>query len=80
MSDIIKELYTERFFADRPLTEEYQALAKKDSEIWAKVKPILGRALMDQIQSSQSDLCYQTNYEWFREGFCLGASLMLELL
>ena len=35
--------------------------------------------MIDQIMSSQSDLSYHTNYEWFREGFRLGASLILEL-
>ncbi len=80
MTDILKEIYIERFFARRPLTEEYQALADKDGALWEKVRPLLGKELVDQMQHCQSDINYQTNYEWFREGFQMGAALMLELM
>lgn len=80
MTDIIKEIYEERFFGERHLSEEYRALEDKDSALWQKVRPLLGRELIDQMQNSQSDINYQTNYEWFREGFRLGAGLMRELL
>lgn len=79
MTDIIKEIYKERFFGERPLSEEYRALEDKDSALWQKVRPLLGRELIDQMQNSQADITYQTNYEWFREGFRLGASLMPEV-
>ena len=80
MTDVLKQVYKDKFFARRPLTEEYQSLAEKDGILWKEARPLLGRELMDKIQNSQSDINYQTNYEWFREGFRLGASLMLELL
>lgn len=80
MTDIIKELYEERFYTNWRATPEYQALADREDELWEQVKPLIGQKIIDQLMGSQSDLSYQTNYEWFREGFRLGASLMLELL
>ena len=80
MTDILKQIYEDKFFARRPLTEEYQSLSEKDGILWEKARPLLGRELTDKIQNNQSDINYQTNFEWFREGFRLGASLMLELL
>ena len=80
MNDMLKQIYKDKFFSSRPLTEEYQTLADKDCTLWEKARPLLGQELIDQIQDNQSDINYQTNYEWFREGFRLGASLMLELM
>ena len=80
MTDIIKQIYEDRFYANRPLTEEYQTLADKECILWEEARPLLGRELADKIQDNQSDINYQTNYEWFREGFRLGASLRLEIL
>ena len=80
MPDILKELYEEKFYTDWRITPEYQALAQQASMLWEKVEPLLGREVMEQLTRSEDDLSYQTNYEWFRKGFRLGASLMLELL
>lgn len=80
MTSILKELYEERFYANWQVTPEYQALADKEGELWEQVKPLIGRKMIDRLLDIQSDLAYQGNYEWFREGFRLGASLMLELL
>lgn len=80
MTDMLKRLYEERFYTDWQATPEYRALAEKEDELWEKVKPLIGQKIIDQIMDSQSNVSYQTNYEWFRKGFCLGASLMLELL
>ncbi len=80
MTDILKELYEERFYTHWRATPEYRTLTQKEDELWEQVRPMLGQKMIDQLMSSQSDVSYQTNYEWFREGFRLGASLMLELL
>ena len=79
MTNILKSLYEERFYANWQATPEYQELADKEGELWEQVKPLIGQKMIDQIMRSQSDLSYHTNYEWFREGFRLGASLILEL-
>ena len=55
-------------------------MTDKETALWEQVKPLIGQKIIDQLTSSQSDVSYQTNYEWFCEGFRLGASLMLELL
>lgn len=80
MTDILKELYEERFSTHWRTTPEYRALARKEGELWEQVKPLLGQKMIDQLMDSQSNVSYQTNYEWFREGFRLGAGLILELL
>ena len=80
MTDILKGLYEQRFYANWQATPEYRELADKEAALWEQVKPLIGRKVIDQIQDSHSDINYQTNYEWFREGFRLGASLILELL
>ena len=80
MTDTLKELYEERFYTDWQVTPEYQALAHKEDELWEQVRPLLGQKVIDQLLDSQSEVSYQTNYEWFCKGFRLGASLLLELL
>lgn len=80
MTDIIKVLYAAHCAADRPLSEECLKLIQEDDKLWEKVKPLIGREAIDELLYSSSDIAYQTNYEWFREGFRLGAGLMLELL
>ena len=101
MTNILKSLYEERFYANWQATPEYQELADKERRISFRFQrdgyflfsappapqrgagvsgPLIGQKMIDQIMSSQSDLSYHTNYEWFREGFRLGAALMLELL
>ena len=80
MTDILKELYEERFYNNWQITPEYQELNDKETALWEQVKPLIGQKIIDQLTSSQSDVTYQSNYEWFREGFRLGAGLILELL
>lgn len=79
MTDILKELYKEKFYINWRATPEYQALERKEGELWDQVKPLLGQEMIDQLMDSQSAVAYQSNYEWFREGFRLGAGLLLEL-
>ena len=80
MTDELKKIYEERFYTDWQVTPEYRALAEKEDELWEQVKPLIGQKVIDQLMDSRSNVSYQTNYEWFRKGFRLGASLMLELL
>lgn len=80
MTDELKKIYEEKFYSDWQVTPEYQALTEKEDELWEQVKPLIGQKAIDQIMDSQSNISYQTNYEWFRKGFLLGASLILELL
>ncbi|MDE6932836.1 MAG: hypothetical protein K2P37_09150 [Oscillospiraceae bacterium] len=80
MTSALKKIYEEKFYANWQITPEYRALSEKEQELWEQVKPLIGQKMIDRLMDSQSDISYQTNYEWFREGFLLGASLMLELL
>ena len=80
MTGELKKIYEEKFYTEWQATPEYQALAEKEDELWEQVKPLIGQKVIDQLMDSRSNVSYQTNYEWFRKGFLLGASLMLELL
>lgn len=79
MTNTLKKIYEEKFYTDWQATPEYRALVDKEDELWEQVKPLIGQKMIDQLMDSQSDVSYQTNYEWFCKGFRLGASLMLEL-
>jgi len=57
---------------------EYSALERKTLALWDEVSPVLGKEAVDELLSSYSDLAWQSDYEWFREGFRLGVALMLE--
>ena len=80
MTDMLKELYESPLYIDCPPSEELQALQKKEAEIWSKVQPLLGLEVIDEINDIQAGIANEKNLAWFRKGFRLGASLMLELL
>ena len=81
MTDILKELYeNENLFRMMPVSDTYKALCEKDAQSWAKLEPILGADTLDELSDITALVKDQSNFEWFRWGFRLGASLMLELL
>ncbi len=79
MIDMIKELYENGFYADHQLSEEYRALCKKESDAMDKVQSVMGMDIVDEISEAQGAIADEENLDWFRRGFRLGASLMLEL-
>ena len=80
MTDILKSLYENESTLNMPFSEEYKALCQKDAKLWEKLTPLLGMDTLDELSDSHASIKDQSNYEWFRRGFHLGASLMLELL
>ena len=80
MTDIIKELYDSALYTDRAPSEELLALRAEESKLWEKIEPLLGLETMDKLTDVQASIDNEKNLTWFREGFRLGASLMLELL
>ena len=80
MNDILKNLYESEGIFNMPFSEKYKALCQKDAKLWRKLEPLLGVDTLDELSDSCASVEEQGNYEWFRRGFRLGASLMLELL
>ena len=80
MTDIIKELYNSALYMDRAPSEELLALRTEELELWSKIEPRLGLEMMDKLTDVQASIDHEKNLTWFREGFRLGAGLMLELL
>lgn len=80
MTNTLRELYEEKVVCSYTFSEEHRRLRKQETELWDKVTPLLGREAVDKLLQNQGDIQELTNFEWFREGFLLGASLMLELL
>ena len=80
MTDILKKLYESEGLFNMPVSEEYKALCHKDFKLWEKLEPLLGTDTLDELSDSTAHVEDQRNFNWFRAGFRLGASLMLELL
>ena len=78
MTDILKELYFNYYEGAHGPTAEYREACKKESEYWDKLP--LSEEELYELQRRQSDMVTASSIEWFREGFRLGASLMLELM
>ena len=80
MTDILKELFDSPFYSRCGPPEELRALYQQESELWEKLVPELSPEALDSLNAAQADIARADNLQWFREGFRLGASLMLHLL
>ncbi len=80
MSDIIKELFESPLYIDRAPSEELLALRAAELELWDKIQTLIGLETLDKLTDIQASIGNEKSLTWFREGFRLGASLMLELL
>ena len=83
MSDILKELFNSPFYDDRDdrkLPEKLQTLRDQEIDLWERLQPILSPKDINEIENTQNAITYELNLHWFREGFRLGAGLILELL
>ena len=82
MASALRELYDNlrAMGAEADENVEKTPLSEKDNELWEKVKPILGLRVIDELMDSRAALSYESDFDWFREGFRLGAALMLEVV
>lgn len=80
MTDILKELFDSPLYIDRAPSEELLALRAEESKLWDKIQPLIGLEIMDELNDVQAGIDNEKNLTWFREGFRLGAGLILELL
>lgn len=79
MNDIIGQIYLRRLEEHTP-SAEYSALCRRLDELWTAAGQVLGEEQISQLQNSENDVYFRSNYEWFREGWRMGMLLSLELL
>ncbi|MDE7221244.1 MAG: hypothetical protein K2O45_16775 [Oscillospiraceae bacterium] len=80
MTDILKELFESPLYGGCNPSDTLRALQKKENELWDRLLPVIGLETIDEINNTQGEIAREIDLQWFREGFRLGASLMLELL
>ena len=80
MTDILEELYFQYFDEAHNPSPAYRAACKEETALWDKLMPNISKAELEEIQAKQAEIFTITNLEWFREGFRLGAALMLEAM
>ncbi len=80
MNDILEELYMGYFLEQHKPSPETRAATRKEGEALGKLLPGLGGDTVEELQARQSETLISSNLDWFREGFRLGVSLMLEVL
>lgn len=80
MSDILRNLYTGNFTAQPKTRAEYFQQANQVEALWEKAGERLGEDLLEELRAAEADLQFEHNFNWYREGFRLGALLTLELL
>lgn len=76
MQDLLREIFDNIYVEKvpgRPMTRE-------ECRTWDKAQVILGEDFLDQMIHSQSRSITEEQYDYFREGFRLGARLILELM
>ena len=75
MQDSLKDIFNgiyEPQIVPHPMTKE-------ECAAWEKAIALIGEKAVDEMVSAQCRSLAETEYEYFREGFRLGARLMLEL-
>lgn len=80
MTDVIKLLYEAQCRSNSEPTEELAELYHKEHELFDKIHTVLGLRALDELNYTQAQIGHILELDWFRKGFLLGASLMLELL
>ena len=76
MQNILKEL-CEGGYAPKI---DIHNMNKEDAAVWERTREILGDDAIDQLLYSQCETDQETYFDYFRQGFRLGALLMLELM
>ena len=77
MKDPLREIF-EHFQDVHSPTAEYWALCRAEEDVLNQARSVVGAAFVDELLRRSADVNWQSEYEWFREGFRLGAALILE--
>ncbi len=76
---LLKEIFHENYSIDLPRTSEYRDLRKKGLKFWDYIEEKAGQECIEKYWDDFAAMTDAENFHFFREGFILGASLMLEL-
>ena len=77
MKDPLREIF-EHFQDVHSPTAEYWALCRAEEDVLNQARSVMGTAFVDELLRHSADVSWQSEYEWFREGFRMGAALILE--
>ena len=80
MTDILEYLYYAQYLESHKPSEECMTASRKMNELLDRLCPELSGERRDELWNQQAELLTEANLGWVREGFRLGASLLLELL
>ncbi|MBD5169900.1 MAG: hypothetical protein HDT20_07290 [Oscillibacter sp.] len=75
MPDILREIFDHCYegkVGSHPMTAT-------EREVWDRAQAVLGGDMIDKLVYAQSRSLAESQYDFFREGFLLGARLILEL-
>ena len=78
MTDILKELYLDYYEGKHTPSADSRKVCRAETDFWNRLN--LSEEVLSELQIKEADVITEANIDWFREGFRLGASLMLELL
>ena len=76
MQNILRELFENDY---KPRIH-FHKMSEQDAAAWDRAQKILGSDTVDQLTESLGETAYETHFDYFREGFRLGALLMRELM
>ena len=77
---ILDDIYAERYSVGHPAGDIPREVLDQDAAFWEEVESILGEEAVGEQQKRACDISFEEERNTFREGFRLGALLMLELL
>ncbi len=78
-NSILEKIYLRRLEEYTP-SAEYRVLCKRLDALWTAAGQVLEEEQISQLQNSENDVYFRSNYEWFREGWRMGMLLSLEML
>ena len=78
MRTLLESIYHGNY--ERPLvrTPAYEAASRAVEQAWGAAEAKLSREELDELWTTATGLSLLEGYGDFRDGFCLGVSLMLE--
>lgn len=76
---ILEEIFSNNYSIDLPQTPEFQTLRERATKFWDYIEETAGRECIEKYWDEFVDMEDAEHFHYFREGFLLGASLMLEL-
>lgn len=80
MTEVLREIFELKYDANYTIPCEKNELCDENEKIWDIIESYVGRDTVRTLQDQIWDLNHQITYEWFCEGFRLGAAMMFASL